>query len=180
MRTTVGTDVSGASDACLCDPSAGTRTPPDQSCGQAMLVHLIGPGGAGKTTTGRLLAGVTGQPFVDLDEEYLKRRSIDEDIDTEGYEYYARTNVDLYIEISRLADNAVIALSSGFMLYAHHIHPGVEAIHACLLASPSTVLLLPSFAFIGTQALSPDSVLGTRACDEYWGIDDTQSEARVR
>lgn len=110
-----------------------------------MLVHLIGPGGAGKTTTGRLLAGMTGLPFIDLDEEYLKRHSIDEDIETGGYEYYARTNVDLYIEVSGLAGTAIIALSSGFMLYSHDIHPRIEAIHEFVLASPTTVFLLPSF-----------------------------------
>lgn len=110
-----------------------------------MLIHLIGPGGAGKTTTGRALAQALDVPFLDLDEEYLKRQSIDDDIATKGYDYYARVNVTRYVELTTHIKDAVVALSSGFMLYSTDVHPQIAMIHRALLSSPTTVLLLPSF-----------------------------------
>jgi shikimate kinase len=34
------------------------------------MIQLVGPGGAGKTTTGAALAERLGVPFVDLDAEF--------------------------------------------------------------------------------------------------------------
>ena len=81
-----------------------------------MRVHLIGPGGAGKSTTGPPLAKKLGLPFVDLDKMYLKTRNIDADVDTLGYEFYVRTNIELYLELLDQYPSGVIALSSGYSL----------------------------------------------------------------
>ena len=35
------------------------------------LLHLIGPGGAGKTTIGAMLADKLGWQFIDLDERFM-------------------------------------------------------------------------------------------------------------
>lgn len=110
-----------------------------------MLIHLVGPGGVGKTTTGRALAASLSLPFVDLDEHYLETRSIERDIDSRGYTFYARTNVELYRSLVDSYTAGVVALSSGFMLYPPSVHPEVAGIHRDLLASPTTVLLMPSF-----------------------------------
>ena len=110
-----------------------------------MLVHLIGPGGAGKTTTGKALARAMNLAFVDLDEEYLKCRSIDDDIRNDGYEFYAHTNIETYRRLRQRFERAVWALSSGFMTYPATIHPEVREIQEGLLRSETTILLLPSF-----------------------------------
>jgi hypothetical protein len=44
-------------------------------------------------------------------------------------------------------DDAVLALSSGFMTYADNTHPDYCRIHREILASPLTVTLLPSFDY---------------------------------
>jgi shikimate kinase len=110
-----------------------------------MLVHLIGPGGAGKTTTGKALAHAMNLAFVDLDEEYLKSRSIDDDINNFGYEFYAHANTETYLRLHRRFEDAVWALSSGFMTYPTTVHPETEEIQRRLLCSKTTILLLPSF-----------------------------------
>ena len=38
------------------------------------MIRLVGPGGAGKTTTGALLAQRVGMPFIDLDERFTEIR----------------------------------------------------------------------------------------------------------
>ena len=110
-----------------------------------MRVHLIGPGGSGKSTTGPLLAKKLKLPFVDIDKTYLKTRNIDADVDNLGYEFYVRTNIELYLELLEQYPSFVIALSSGFMTYDSAIDPRIQQIHREILDDGSTVLLLPAF-----------------------------------
>jgi shikimate kinase len=108
-----------------------------------MRIHLVGPGGAGKSTVGVLLSERLNAPFVDLDacfrecagdiSEYLQRR---------GYHAYARRNVDVYRSIA--AEGGVMAPSSGFMTYAENVHPKYAEIRAAIAASSMTLVLLPS------------------------------------
>ena len=90
------------------------------------------------------LARAVGWKFIDLDEEYSKRRNIDDDIGRDGYAFYARTNVEVYLRITQGLDQTVCALSSGFMTYPPDIHPDIPEIHGKLLSSEATVLLLPA------------------------------------
>jgi shikimate kinase len=100
-----------------------------------MKIHLVGPGGAGKSTVGVLLADRLNTPFVDLDtcfrgcagdiSNYLQRC---------GYHAYARKNVDVYQSIA--TEDGVLALSSGFMTYAET--------RAAIAESSTTFVLLPS------------------------------------
>lgn len=114
------------------------RTPGD--------IHLIGPGGAGKSTIGALLAERLHVPFFDLDRELAGRvGDISAFIGQHGYEMYARENVEMYCSIShgRRAPG-VIALSSGFMTYPSDIHPDYSRLRRDLEHNPATFVLLPS------------------------------------
>ena len=49
---------------------------------QTKNIYLIGPRASGKTSLGRLLAGSLKRPFLDLDEEFVKREGIEVDVST--------------------------------------------------------------------------------------------------
>src|SRR5438093_12715148 len=91
-------------------------------------ITLIGPGGAGKTTVGALLAERLRIAFVDLDYRFAGRAGdISEYITRFGYTAYARENVQAYRSLADDQQQAcVVALSSGFMTYpldSHHEYP---------------------------------------------------------
>ena len=90
-----------------------------------MSITLIGPGGAGKTTVGALLAARLGIAFIDLDRRFAARAGdISEYITRFGYAAYARENVQTYRSLADDQQQAcVVALSSGFMTYPLDIHP---------------------------------------------------------
>ena len=105
-------------------------------------VTLIGPGGAGKTTVGVLLAERLATTFVDLDQRFRERAGdISEYLNRCGYHAYARENVDAYLSIQ---DAGVIALSSGFMTYPRDVHPCYPRLRESIDVSPTTFVLLPS------------------------------------
>jgi shikimate kinase len=111
------------------------------------MIHLIGPGGAGKSSTGPLLAARLGVRFVDLDERFHATvGDISEYIESHGYDAYAATNVHLYAEVIRGAAGPewVLALSSGFMTYRDDVHPAYAHFRSDISASPTTFVLLPS------------------------------------
>ena len=111
-----------------------------------MLITLIGPGGAGKSTIGALLADRLGVPFVDLDQCFRARTGdISEYIDRFGYEAYARENVKTYIALNDEGlGRLVAALSSGFMTYTRDIHPEYSNVRGDVEESPTTFVLIPS------------------------------------
>jgi shikimate kinase len=64
-----------------------------RASGNAMI-RLIGPGGAGKSTIGALLAERLDVPFLDLDRYFAARLGdISEYNSRHGYDAYARENI---------------------------------------------------------------------------------------
>ena len=107
-------------------------------------IRLVGPGGAGKSTIGALLAARLETPFIDLDASFFEREgNISAYLERYGYAAYARTNVEVYRSIPP-ADGGVIALSSGFMTDVADIHQTYAEVRASIAASPTTFVLLPS------------------------------------
>jgi shikimate kinase len=109
-------------------------------------IVLIGPGGAGKSTTGVLVANRLGVQFVDLDRRFEARAGdISAYIDRFGYRAYARENVDNYDASMREGGGQVlVALSSGFMTYQSDIHPQYACIRRNIEENPATFVLIPS------------------------------------
>lgn len=111
------------------------------------MIRLIGPGGAGKSSTGPLLAARLGVPFVDLDERFgATVGDISEYIDSHGYDAYAARNVHVHADVIRGAagGECVLALSSGFMTCREDIHPAYADLRRDIAADPTTFVLLPS------------------------------------
>jgi shikimate kinase len=111
------------------------------------MIRLVGPGGAGKSTVGALLARRLDVAFVDLDRHFADRiGDISEYIGLRGYDRYARENVETYCSLCRQTIRPeVVALSSGFMTYARDIHPDYPRARRELGQHPNTFVLLPSF-----------------------------------
>lgn len=109
------------------------------------MIHLVGPGGAGKSTVGSELASRLDLPFIDLDLEFTEHvGDISHHIDHRGYHSYASENVRLCLSILATPGRGVIALSSGFMAYPESVHPAYPALRSVLCKSPTTFVLLPS------------------------------------
>jgi shikimate kinase len=110
------------------------------------MIRLIGPGGAGKSTIGALLAKRLEIAFHDLDRHVAdKVGDISEYIDRYGYDRYARENVETYCSLLHGEIRPeVLALSSGFMTYARDIHPEYARVRRELEQHPHTFVLLPS------------------------------------
>jgi shikimate kinase len=110
------------------------------------MVRLVGPGGAGKTTTGALLAARLGVSFVDLDRCFSERVGhISEFIKEHGYDNYARENIENYCWLLLQNRPGVMALSSGFMTYEPNAHPQYSRVRSEIELCPNTFALLPSF-----------------------------------
>jgi shikimate kinase len=112
----------------------------------AVEIRLVGPGGAGKSTIGALLAESLDLTFVDLDRCFTDRMGdISECIRRHGYDAYARGNVETYCSMFLGKSRpGVVALSSGFMTYAHDIHPEYARVRRVLEQHHRTFALLPS------------------------------------
>ncbi len=109
-----------------------------------MKLFLIGPGGVGKTTVGRLLAKSLRRQFIDLDEKFHQTiGNITDYIHQTGYQNYCQQNSDLFYQIiseQKENDQLVFALSSGFLIYKNLGQKHLES----LQEEGLTILLLPS------------------------------------
>ena len=109
-------------------------------------ITLVGPGGAGKSTVGALIAERLGIAFADLDRRFFDRAGdISDYIDRFGYDAYARQNVERFRSLlSERRQRLVVALSSGFMTYRNDIHPEYARLRRGIERSPTTFVLIPS------------------------------------
>lgn len=110
-------------------------------------IVLIGPGAAGKTSTGAALAQRLGLAFRDLDAQFIAAEGTPAHcIARHGHAGYAARNVGILAgDMARGSDTArVIALSSGFMAYPDDVHPCYGTIRRALLANPRCFVLMPS------------------------------------
>ncbi|HVZ12534.1 MAG TPA: shikimate kinase [Patescibacteria group bacterium] len=110
-----------------------------------MKIFVIGPGGVGKSTSGKILAEKFGYELIDLDKEFLSQIGhIGSYIESFGYDNYAKKNSELfYTLLSKSNENTVIVLSSGFL-----VHKGLKELvfkHVKTLKDNGvSILLLPS------------------------------------
>lgn len=111
------------------------------------MIHLVGPGGAGKTTVAPLLAARLGVRWADLDVRFTAAHGcVDAFVTAHGYGAYASANVAAYLDFLAAGDASVgvVALSSGFMTYAPDVHPRYAALRDAIAVAPTTVVLLPA------------------------------------
>lgn len=110
------------------------------------MIHLIGPGGAGKSTIAPLLAARLGVSWADLDARFTAAHGcVDAFLAAHGYRAYAAANVTTFLALASGGESfGVVALSSGFMTYAPDVHPQYAALRDAIAAAPTTVVLLPA------------------------------------
>ncbi|PIR96656.1 MAG: hypothetical protein COT91_05335 [Candidatus Doudnabacteria bacterium CG10_big_fil_rev_8_21_14_0_10_41_10] len=110
-----------------------------------MIIFLIGPGGVGKTTCGKLLAKKIGYELIDLDKIFQKKLGgIGRYIDQRGYRKYCYQNSKIFYSLLKANEKkSVFVLSSGFL-----VHKGLERLttkHRLTINRHGlSVLLLPS------------------------------------
>ena len=110
-----------------------------------LMIRLIGPGGAGKSTAGAVLARLLALPFLDLDRSFAEvHGDIDRFIASHGYLAYARENVEIYRSLIHNQHDGILALSSGFMTYSPAMHPHYADLRRDIEQSTTTFVLLPS------------------------------------
>jgi shikimate kinase len=108
-------------------------------------IFIIGPGGVGKTTSGKILANLLDYKFIDLDDEFCNQiENIGTFMKNKSYKKYCYENSKLFYKIlNNLNDNFVFVLSSGFLVY-----DGLDDLttkHKCTLKEKGlSILLLPS------------------------------------
>lgn len=142
------------------------------------IAHILGPGGAGKSTVGSLLSKDHGLTVVDMDAYFMKNiGDISRYIRAYGYTAYASKNFQNYLSIIKQASvPTVIALSSGFMTYPQDLAPGYAEVVHKISHSKLSALLLPSFDTEKCVAI----IVKRQLQRAYLHADVEQEEARIR
>lgn len=143
------------------------------------MLHLVGPGGAGKTTVGPLVAAKLGWSFFDLDAAFMRSEGdISNCIATHGYDGYARRNLAVYLKLRKEVAGApaVVALSSGFMTYAAAIDSCYLSLRQAIESAALTALLMPSFDL----EVCVERIVARQLARPYLSGDSAREEARIR
>lgn len=142
------------------------------------VAQLIGPGGAGKTTVGLLLAQRLGWSFVDQDREFMAREGdVARYMSAHGYLGYARRNLAIHAELrGAVATPTVLALSSGFMTYPVEVGAGYAQVREATERDALTLLLLPSFEL----ERCVEVIVGRQLSRPYLAGDAASEASRIR
>lgn len=126
------------------DEGGGATQAPPPRPGAYLRGHviLVGLPGAGKTTVGRLLAGMLRRPFLDFDEEIVRRsgRSVAEIFAREGEAGFRALEADLTRELA-LATPSVLSPGGGWVTQralVELLRPPAVLMH--LKVSPATAI----------------------------------------
>ena len=123
-----------------------------------MKIFLIGPGGVGKTTVGKVLSEKIYYKLIDLDYEFTKQiGNIGEIINRQSLSYYHQLNSQLFFNLLKTSENSIFVLSSGFLVNDE----GVNALHLkSLKDSGISILLLPSSDNLESEEITVDRQMG--------------------
>lgn len=120
-----------------------------------MRLYLIGMPGAGKTTLGRALAVANELPFLDLDEEIVRReqRSVSEIFAQDGEEYFRQREADVLRAVVAERPRLVLATGGGTPCFHHNLETLLETGLTLYLAVPVPELLRRLLAAAATRPL---------------------------
>ncbi len=110
-----------------------------------MRIFIIGPGGVGKSTVGKILAEKLDYGLIDLDTEFMNQvGDIGIFINSHGYRKYCSKNSELfYLLLNSSKEKTIFVLSSGFLV--HENFSTLTSKHAKTLTETGiSILLLPS------------------------------------
>ena len=140
-----------------------------------MKIFLIGPGGTGKSTTGKILAKLLGYDLVDLDTEFCQQiENIGTYIDKHGYEKYCFENSELFYKLlNKSPENIVMPLSSGFLV--HEEVPELAQLHKqTLKTSGLSILLLPDESLVVSTR-----ILLERQLSRGFGLKEDREKTKI-
>lgn len=138
-----------------------------------MKIFLVGPGGAGKSTVGKILANKLGVACIDLDKQFMTSVGhISQYITREGYLAYKKANSELAHQLLRAApESYVFVASSGFL-----VHEEYRARHLSLLAENGLlVLLMPS-----ENRTECEEIIVKRQLNRGFGLDEDNERKKIR
>ncbi|MEI6424824.1 MAG: shikimate kinase, partial [Lentisphaerota bacterium] len=117
-------------------------------------IFIIGPGGVGKTTCGRIFANKISYDFIDLDSEFMERiGNIGDYIESNGYLNYCRENSKLFYELLKEQNtNIVFVLSSGFLVHGD-VDSNLKKHANSIRDLGFSILLLPSESLEKTEEI---------------------------
>ena len=104
-------------------------------------ISLIGMPGAGKTTTGRLLAGLLGMQFLDIDEliRQQQQRSLQDIVDTDGPLYLRELEEQVILALA--PKNTVIATGGSAVYSVAAMEHLATLSHVVYLQAPYEVIV---------------------------------------
>ena len=140
-------------------------------------VFIIGPGGVGKTTCGKIFADKISIDFIDLDSEFMTRIGhIGDHIEEKGYLSYCRENSKLFYGLLRKQNNnTVYALSSGFLVYGD-VDSDLEKHADSIRELGVSILLLPS----ESQRKTEEIVVARQLSREYLNCREDRERQKIK